>query len=442
MAFVKSVLLSVAVVALAALGSEALRIDGGRGLKHTWDDDSWYVQNDGVMGGKSSGVLDFLTDNTVMKFTGDIVLDGGGFSSVRRSIDLDLSNYAGVVVTLEAGVPMPSSSSSSSFPAPTGLHLQFGQGGSRWDFSSALAIPLSSTQTVASVYLPIESFDRASRGGGSCWGDNCVFDPSEVDQMSVYVLFQEGLFDVRLRSIEAVAEPRAFVPPAYNELKNSNDAMALIRSTISSGGSLYDKSYVELCVALYWSTLNTILASPGVEVVPDPVRVVICAGLQHVEEQNRAGSSKQDQAWTLRYVMDSVTNDLEGSARTTVQEWLPTVSEAAAAEVACLPRTSQAYGYWYDPTNAYELDEDSFGNSTAFFFDEDLVEEELVVEDLVEEELVELELVEEELVEEELVESSISRRSPDSSGGRASFSAPGFRSVAASILLLGMAQLL
>jgi len=414
MAFVKSVLLSVAVVALAALGSEALRIDGGRGLKHTWDDDSWYVQNDGVMGGKSSGVLDFLTDNTVMKFTGDIVLDGGGFSSVRRSVDLDLSNYAGVVVTLEAGVPMPSSSSSSSssFPAPTGLHLQFGQGGSRWDFSSALAIPLSSTQTVASVYLPIESFDRASRGGMNCWGDNCVFDPSEVDQMSVYVLFQEGLFDVRLRSIEAVAEPRAFVPPAYNELKNSNDVMALIQSTISSGGSLYDKSYVELGVALYWSTLNTILAAPGVDVVPDPVRVVICAGLQHVEEQNRAGSSKQDQAWTLRYVMDSVTNDLEGSARTTVQEWLPTVSEAAAAEVACLPRTSQAYGYWYDPTNAYELDEDSFGNSTAFFFDEDRVE------------------------------SSISRRSADSSGGRASVSAPGFRSVAASILLLGVAQLI
>jgi len=167
------------------------------------------------------------------------------------------------------------------------------------------------------------------------------------------VLFQEGTFDVRLRSIEAVTEPRSFSPPAYDKLDSTADVVSLIRSTISSGGGLYDKSYVELCIAMYWSVLNTILSSSS-RVVTDSVGAVICSGLQQVEAQMERGDSKQNIAWTLRYAMDAVIADLEGSSRTSSQSWLPTRAEASMG-VSCIGRTSPAPGIFYDPTNTNEI---------------------------------------------------------------------------------------
>jgi hypothetical protein len=53
-------------------------------LRHfSWRSSAWRVQVDGVMGGLSTGTLDFSEGK--LKFSGDINLNGGGFSSVRRS---------------------------------------------------------------------------------------------------------------------------------------------------------------------------------------------------------------------------------------------------------------------------------------------------------------------------------------------------------------------
>ena len=362
MAILRSFLLGAAVagIVLQSTGaSDAVRIDGGD--EFGWEENRWYVQVDGVMGGKSSGKMEFTSSTNAMKFTGDISLDGGGFSSVRRQIDIDLSEYAGVVVTLEADAR---SAGNGAVSPPTGLHLQFDDRTSRYDFSSAFAIPLSSSNNddpvVTSVYLPVESFDRATTFGFEC-GSGCQFDESAVRGMSVYVLFQEGSFDVRLRSIEAVMEPRTFAPPACDILESKDDVVGLIQSTISSGGSLYDKSYSELCIAMYWSVLNTVLSSDS-RVVSGPVQAVICAGLQEVEDQMEDGDSKADIAWTLRHAMDSVIADLQGSSRTTTQDWLPTVSEAASMDVNCVGRTSAAPGLMYDPTNEFIVVSDSEDN--------------------------------------------------------------------------------
>ncbi|NNF15857.1 MAG: DUF4174 domain-containing protein [Gammaproteobacteria bacterium] len=55
----------------------------------------WYVVNDTVMGGRSSG--DFTQDGGVLKFTGRTNTRGGGFSSIRTgSLRLDLSDHAGI----------------------------------------------------------------------------------------------------------------------------------------------------------------------------------------------------------------------------------------------------------------------------------------------------------------------------------------------------------
>lgn len=44
-------------------------------------DAEWFVVNDGVMGGRSNGSIDI--SDSVMRFSGTVVTDGGGFTSVR-----------------------------------------------------------------------------------------------------------------------------------------------------------------------------------------------------------------------------------------------------------------------------------------------------------------------------------------------------------------------
>lgn len=50
--------------------------------------------NDVVMGGRSRGWLEPSPHGA--HFTGTVVLEGGGFASVRASLSLDLSEYSGV----------------------------------------------------------------------------------------------------------------------------------------------------------------------------------------------------------------------------------------------------------------------------------------------------------------------------------------------------------
>jgi len=50
-----------------------------------YEADRWIVVNDGVMGGRSNGTITVL--DSVMRFTGDVVTAGGGFTSVRLRLD-------------------------------------------------------------------------------------------------------------------------------------------------------------------------------------------------------------------------------------------------------------------------------------------------------------------------------------------------------------------
>ncbi|NBB93525.1 MAG: hypothetical protein GVY32_10205, partial [Gammaproteobacteria bacterium] len=54
----------------------------------------WQVVNDGVMGGRSRGHVEI--DDGVLRFNGTLVTQGGGFTSVRASVDFDLSDYEGL----------------------------------------------------------------------------------------------------------------------------------------------------------------------------------------------------------------------------------------------------------------------------------------------------------------------------------------------------------
>jgi len=63
----------------------------------------------------------------------------------------------------------------------------------------------------------MDSFDRGTSGGYVCQS-SCYFDSSKIDSMRVYVLYQEGKFDVRLKSIVAVKEKRSFQSPKIERL--------------------------------------------------------------------------------------------------------------------------------------------------------------------------------------------------------------------------------
>lgn len=58
------------------------------------DEAEWYVVNDGVMGGRSSGFV--AVEDGALRFTGTLVTQGGGFTSVRASRGIVLTGQVGL----------------------------------------------------------------------------------------------------------------------------------------------------------------------------------------------------------------------------------------------------------------------------------------------------------------------------------------------------------
>ncbi|KAL7490883.1 hypothetical protein ACHAWT_000699 [Skeletonema menzelii] len=327
----RSVTTALFLLIVLAIGQADLLIDGG---DSGWQTGSWYSQVDGVMGGKSSGELTFLESNTIMSFSGIISLDGGGFSSVRKPFSnaIDLSPYAGFVVELET----TRAHDPNTIDAPLGLHLQFHDSFSRYiGYASAFAVPLSSSvgETV-SVYLPQTSFDRGSWIGRVC--NDCQINFSSIVEVDLYVLFQDGPFEVRLRKISAVNDPQTFASPVISLLSNE-EIKTLIDKTIQSGGGLYDKGYHELCIALYGSVLNTILAANCSDAtVSKRIKNVICQGLQREADVG----SKVNKAWTLRYTLDALLDEMGFNVTSNEQAWRP---DPTLNDHECVQWTSGAY---------------------------------------------------------------------------------------------------
>jgi NADH dehydrogenase [ubiquinone] 1 alpha subcomplex assembly factor 1 len=61
----------------------------------------WSIENDGVMGGRSQGFVE-VADGTLV-FAGEVVTEGGGFTSVRAASQADLSGYDGIELRVRGG---------------------------------------------------------------------------------------------------------------------------------------------------------------------------------------------------------------------------------------------------------------------------------------------------------------------------------------------------
>lgn len=64
-------------------------------------DGGWSIENDGVMGGRSQGFVEIAEG--ALTFTGEVVTQGGGFTSVRGERAADLSAYDGIEMRVRGG---------------------------------------------------------------------------------------------------------------------------------------------------------------------------------------------------------------------------------------------------------------------------------------------------------------------------------------------------
>jgi len=247
---------------------------------------SWSVVLDGVMGGRSTGSI--TTSGNVLYFDGNCNLNGGGFASIRRSVQADLSAHAGIVVTFET---------QDGGSRPIAWELQV-EDQSRYSYGHAFANPLSDGR-LHSVFLPRSSFTKGKRWGRSC--NSCSMDWTRVREIAVYMLFQEGEYSLRLHSITAVSTAPALAPPPA--LVPTPDAGDLVRATINVGAPVYDKGYPQHCAVLYASALATIAQAPD---LPNATRNYACAGIAWRSASTEATVRAQEEAWALRRAMNHI----------------------------------------------------------------------------------------------------------------------------------------
>jgi hypothetical protein len=284
-----------------------------------------------------------------------INLNGGGFSQAVKTFNnpIDLSTYVGLLVEIDAqpfaeGVP------------PLGLHVQL-RDTSSYTFAAAFAVPLSdgSAERVK-LFVPMSAFDRAGRWGGEC--SSCQLNTQRVTGLEISVLFQAGPFTVRLREVSAARQyldvPFVTVPALQLQ---SAASVGLIQGAISSGAPLYDKGYRELCIAIYTSTIRTLLAASG----NSSHTGVACAGL--VRAAQGGSTSKAERAWVLRRTLDALGADLMGVPRNAdsfypavVRDgWLPGAGATSALANAC------AAWQYIDATGYGGIDHDDIITSSS-----------------------------------------------------------------------------
>ena len=132
---------------------------------------TWKAVNDGVMGGRSSGGPSM--DKNFMVFDGIINTNGGGFSSVRRKIDVGaLSEASGVALKLRSdGRAYKITLRSDAYYR--GRNISF-QGN----------IPATPEGEWAEVTLPFDSL-KASLFGRAIYG--AKFNPSQVHEIGIII---------------------------------------------------------------------------------------------------------------------------------------------------------------------------------------------------------------------------------------------------------------
>ena len=148
--------------------------------------DTWQVVNDGVMGGLSKGA--YSIDEGTLTFTGTLVTQGGGFTSIRTPKRVDLSGFDGIELRVRGG------------GRPFELNVDDGTRFRRFrSVSRRGAFP--TTETWQTVRVPFESLET------SVFGQPVrapALDPSRIQSFSLFIADgQDGPFRLEVDWIRA-----------------------------------------------------------------------------------------------------------------------------------------------------------------------------------------------------------------------------------------------
>lgn len=147
----------------------------------------WYVVNDNVMGGRSEG--DFEQTQGELGFSGRTNTNGGGFSSIRtKSMQLDLSNYAGIRLHVKGDgrrYTWRLATDARWRGRPVGYWADFETRDGAW----------------SKVDVPFSSFKPQFRGYQL---DGPALDPRKIEGMGLMIYDkQDGPFELHLGSVSA-----------------------------------------------------------------------------------------------------------------------------------------------------------------------------------------------------------------------------------------------
>ncbi|MDH3511805.1 MAG: CIA30 family protein [Gammaproteobacteria bacterium] len=159
----------------------------------------WYVLNDDVMGGRSTG--DFDQERGELRFTGRTNTNGGGFSSIRtQPMQLDLSTYTGIQLrTMGDGrrYTWLLTTTARWRGRPVSYRAEFDTRNGTW----------------STVNIPFSSFAPRYRG---LQLDGPALEPAQITGMGLMIYdHQDGAFELRLASVKAYAAEAPFTLSQY-----------------------------------------------------------------------------------------------------------------------------------------------------------------------------------------------------------------------------------
>lgn len=154
----------------------------------------WYVVNDNVMGGRSTGSFDI--ERGSLRFAGRTNTDGGGFSSIRTgSLQLDLSSYDGLRLRVKGD------GRRYTWRLTTGARWRGLEVGYWADFETTAGEWLD-------VDIPLSDFNPRVRGYQLAGPD---LDVGQITGMGLMIYDnQDGPFELQLDKVSVYAASEAF----------------------------------------------------------------------------------------------------------------------------------------------------------------------------------------------------------------------------------------
>ena len=157
---------------------------------------TWTVENDGVMGGRSQGDVEVATGTLV--FTGEVVTEGGGFSSVRAERQVDLSGYDGIALRVRGGGRT--------------FELDVDDGTRSRGREVNRRGPFPTSDGWQTVRVPFDALEASAHGEPVSVGP---LDRSAVQSIGIYIIDgQDGPFRLEIDWVRAYREVGATAEPA------------------------------------------------------------------------------------------------------------------------------------------------------------------------------------------------------------------------------------